>query len=41
MGVFTKFKDLMGFEEYEEEEEQNPLIGDPQFKACQNLSGGI
>lgn len=27
--------------EYEEEEEQNPLIGDPQFKACQNLSGGI
>ena len=27
--------------EYEEEEEQNPLMGDPQFKACQNLSGGI
>ena len=28
-------------EEYEEEEEQNPLMGNQQFKACQNLSGGL
>ena len=25
----------------EEEEEQNPLMGNQQFKACQNLSGGL
>ena len=41
----SEFIDMLAYylvqTEYEEEEEQNPLIGDPQFKACQNLSGGI
>ena len=41
----SEFVDMLAYylvqTEYEEEEEQNPLMGDPQFKACQNLSGGI
>ncbi len=41
----SEFVDMLAYyllqTEYEEEEEQNPLMGNPQFKACQNLSGGL